>query len=83
MNVSARAGGLALRIAQGEGIRSDLEWEAEIKSIVESCRGMGGTLEAIGHVLQACLSAEILTAKYVSFLPRLRCIHCVLHLDLI
>ncbi|OCB90971.1 hypothetical protein A7U60_g1779 [Sanghuangporus baumii] len=63
VNVSARAGGLALRIANGEGSRTDLEWEEEVKSIVDACRGMGGTLEAIGHILQACLSNEILTAK--------------------
>ncbi|KAL5519652.1 hypothetical protein ACEPAH_1335 [Sanghuangporus vaninii] len=63
VNVSARAGGLALRIAHGEGSRTDLEWEEEVKSVVEACQGMGGTLEAIGHVLQACLSNEILTAK--------------------
>ena len=64
VNVSARAGGLALRIAQGEDARTDLAWEAEVSSVVEACKGMGGTLEAIGHILQACLSSEILTAKY-------------------
>ncbi|EJC98575.1 uncharacterized protein FOMMEDRAFT_95808 [Fomitiporia mediterranea MF3/22] len=63
VNVSARAGGLALRIANGEGARTDLIWEAEVRSVVDACRGMGGTLEAIGHVLAACLSPEILAAK--------------------
>lgn len=65
VNVAARAGGLALRIAQGENSRTDLAWEDEVFSIVEACRGMGGTLEAIGHILQASISTEILAAKYV------------------
>lgn len=33
--------------------------------VVEMCRGMGGTLEALGHVLHACITEEILSAKYV------------------
>ena len=63
MNVSARIGSLALRIAQGECLRTDIEWEAEVQKVVASCKGMGGTLEAIGYVLQACTASEILTAK--------------------
>ncbi|KAH8111978.1 hypothetical protein DFH11DRAFT_1512413 [Phellopilus nigrolimitatus] len=63
VNVSARASHLALRIACGEGDRADLIWEEEVAAVVEACKGMGGTLEAIGHVLQACISPEILTAK--------------------
>ncbi|KDQ51183.1 hypothetical protein JAAARDRAFT_41451 [Jaapia argillacea MUCL 33604] len=31
--------------------------------VVSACPGGGGTLQAIGHVLEACLSAEILKAK--------------------
>ncbi|KAI0937484.1 hypothetical protein AcV5_005386 [Taiwanofungus camphoratus] len=31
--------------------------------IVKVCRGMGGTLEAVGHVIEACLTPEILRAK--------------------
>ncbi|CDO77305.1 hypothetical protein BN946_scf184753.g55 [Trametes cinnabarina] len=31
--------------------------------VVKMCRGMGGSLEAVGHVLEACLTAEILKAK--------------------
>ena len=63
VNVSARIGSLALRIAEGECLRTDIEWEAEVQKVVASCKGMGGTLEAIGYVLQACTASEILTAK--------------------
>lgn len=63
--MSARTGSLALRIAQGEGSRTDLQWEGEVRKVVESCKGMGSTLESIGFILQACVSAEIMTAKYV------------------
>ncbi|RDX44285.1 hypothetical protein OH76DRAFT_1359850 [Lentinus brumalis] len=31
--------------------------------VIELCHGMGGTLEAIGQVLQACFTPEILKAK--------------------
>lgn len=65
VNVAARTGSLALRIAQGEGSRTDLQWEGEVRKVVESCKGMGSTLESIGFILQACASAEIMTAKYV------------------
>jgi hypothetical protein len=42
------------------------------EEVVKECCGMGGTLEAIGQVIEACLSREILKAKcvrphYVSF----------------
>ncbi len=33
--------------------------------VIELCHGMGGTLEAIGQVLEACFTPEILKAKYV------------------
>ncbi|OSD01133.1 hypothetical protein PYCCODRAFT_1468829 [Trametes coccinea BRFM310] len=31
--------------------------------VVKMCRGIGGSLEAVAHVLEACLTAEILKAK--------------------
>lgn len=67
VNVSARTGLFLLRIASGEwsGGTMSLELEREVSSLVEACKGMGGTLEAMGHVLQACVSPEILSAKYV------------------
>lgn len=33
----------------------------------EVCRGLGGTLEAVGHLVEACFSEEIIKAKSVSF----------------
>lgn len=43
--------------------------------VVNECEGLGGTLQAVGAVLGACLSKEFLVAKYVSsllsFLDRL------------
>ncbi|KAI5120577.1 hypothetical protein M0805_002527 [Coniferiporia weirii] len=63
VNVSARASHIALRIANGQNDRADLVWEAEVSEVVEACKNVGGTLEAVGHILQACMSSEILTAK--------------------
>ena len=37
------------------------------KEVALECRGMGGTLEAIGQVIEACLSDEIIKSKYVLF----------------
>lgn len=65
VNVSARTSHLALRIAAGEGIRRvrDPAWEEEVTEIIEGCRGMGGTMEAVARVLQASVAKEIVTAK--------------------
>ena len=41
-----------------------VEMEDEISAIYDASRGMGGTLEAVAHVLKACITKEILTAKY-------------------
>ena len=64
VNISARAGEMALRIAQGEAGMNFVEMEDEISAIYDASRGMGGTLEAVAHVLKACITKEILTAKY-------------------
>ncbi|KAI0696886.1 hypothetical protein C8T65DRAFT_615130 [Cerioporus squamosus] len=37
--------------------------EARGAEVIKLCRGMGGTLEAIGQVLEACFTPEILKAK--------------------
>ena len=50
------------RDAGGMGLGLSVE-DGETMGVVESCRGMGGTLEAVGHVLHACVSSEILSAK--------------------
>ncbi len=47
--------------------------EARGKEVLKACRGMGGTLEAIGQVLEACFTPEILKSKYVSS-PRRYCV---------
>lgn len=62
---SARASHLALRIAMGEGVRRarDPEWEEEVGEVVDGCRGMGGTMEAVARVLQASVAKEIVTVK--------------------
>ncbi|TBU25863.1 hypothetical protein BD311DRAFT_867198 [Dichomitus squalens] len=41
----------------------DEELEARGMEVVKACRGMGGTLEAIGQVVEACLTPEILKSK--------------------
>ena len=35
----------------------------EATRIAKACRGMGGTLEAVGHLLEALISGEIIPAK--------------------
>ena len=45
----------------------DLQYERDMVDegvrIAQACKGMGGTLEAVGQVLLACLTPEILVAK--------------------
>jgi hypothetical protein len=66
------------RVRGGEGM--DVDGESESggggldeetrkmgKEVALECRGMGGTLEAIGQVIEACLSDEIIKSKYVLF----------------
>ena len=36
------------------------------RQVARECQGMGGTLEAVGQVIEACLSDEILKSKYVA-----------------
>jgi hypothetical protein len=31
--------------------------------VVKACQGMGGTLEGVGEILDACLSSEVIKAK--------------------
>ncbi|KAI0321192.1 hypothetical protein OF83DRAFT_1161926 [Amylostereum chailletii] len=61
VGAAARAGEVLLRIGLGEDVGAELEETG--REAVEGCRGMGGTLEAMGHVLEACLSPEILKSK--------------------
>ena len=64
VGVAARAGLAVLKIGGMPVRKGGGMDDGEMMGVVESCRGMGGTLEAVGHVLHACLSREILTAKY-------------------
>lgn len=62
VRVASRAGEVVLRI----GMQMNKEETARLGvDVVRDCKGMGGTLEAIGQVIQACLSTEILKAKCV------------------
>jgi hypothetical protein len=74
VNVSARAGELWLRVGLANELADesarDREMEALRKGgmeVVNECEGLGGTLQAVGAVLGACLSKEFLVAKYVFF----------------
>jgi hypothetical protein len=71
VNVSARAGELWLRIGIASMIEDEIEWTKEMQvlrkevvTIARECEGLGGTLQAVGAVLTACLSKEFLVAKY-------------------
>jgi hypothetical protein len=71
----------------GEGDEDSEEWEeeeeeSELKAeemvvremgaeVVKECRGLGGTLESVAEVLEACLSSEVLKAKYVFLLTNI------------
>jgi hypothetical protein len=62
IRVASRAGEVALRI----GLQMDKQETVQMgEDVVRESKGMGGTLEAIGQVTLACLSDEILKAKYV------------------
>jgi hypothetical protein len=72
VRVGARAGEVALRIGLARAAASaggglDEETKEMGKAVVLECRGVGvgGTLQAIGRMIEACLSDEILKSKYV------------------
>lgn len=71
INVSARAGELWLKIGlAGELVDiNEREWEMEAlrktsSDVIKECAGLGGTLQAVGEVLAACLAKEFLVTKY-------------------
>jgi hypothetical protein len=73
VHVSARAGALWLRVGlAGEDpdeagyARAMTALRREGADVVRACAGLGGTLAAVGAVLDACLATEFLAAKYVS-----------------
>ena len=73
VNVSAKAGELWLRIGLASMIDDEMEYGKEMEvlrkegvNISKKCEGLGGTLQAVGAVLTACLSKEFLVTKYAS-----------------
>lgn len=56
----------AMDVDEGDGAEPGLsEGEREeVRSVADSCRGMGGALEGVGELLEACASSEIVRAKY-------------------
>ncbi|KAG7100224.1 hypothetical protein E1B28_001999 [Marasmius oreades] len=56
----------AMQVDVEDGDDDDCSWEEVERmglEVVESCKGMGGTLSSIGRVIEACLTDEILKAK--------------------
>jgi hypothetical protein len=60
VHVASTAGEVALRM--GLQMKDQLTRQMG-EDIISDCMGMGGTLEAIGQVIQACMSSEIIKAK--------------------
>jgi len=76
VRVSVWAREIALRIGKvcvdgveegGEGVL-DEEMISMGKEVADECRLMGGTLQAVGEMIKACLNDEIIKSKYVPFL---------------
>ncbi|TFK32119.1 hypothetical protein BDQ12DRAFT_617655 [Crucibulum laeve] len=72
VNTAARAGELWARIgvlrARADAGSDEMEKELATLStagvgVIKECEGLGGTLQAVGEVLQACLTTEFLKAK--------------------
>jgi hypothetical protein len=62
--VAARAGEVAIAIGlRAREAELDDETIAKGSEVAKSCRGMGSTLEAIGRIIESCLSKEIIKAK--------------------
>lgn len=65
VNLSARAGRILLKLGMEE-TDEDADEEAEEEErqhVIDACKRVGGTLEAVSHVLEACLSSEIMKSK--------------------
>lgn len=65
IRVAAEAGevGLRLGLARQKNIPISEELRQRGKEISQECRSLSGTLEAVGRVLDACLTDEIVLAK--------------------
>ena len=66
IHAAALAGGVLLRIGLAH-VEEESELPEELiatgHAAAKECRGMGGTLEATGRIVEACLAEEILRSK--------------------
>jgi hypothetical protein len=71
VEIAAKAGGMALEIGRncGAGEKEVEEMRKRGMEVVKACSGMGGTLECVGTIMEACLVDEILRAKCFLFFP--------------
>lgn len=75
MRLSAQAGEAVILLGSESGkeneaesaLEGHMDWK-EAMGIAKACRTMGGTLEAVGQVIEALVSPEILRAKWVVYL---------------
>ncbi|KAF8589090.1 hypothetical protein K439DRAFT_1333586 [Ramaria rubella] len=67
VRVAAQAGEVGLRIGMARTQRNDQTVNDKFRKwgrdVAKECRALGGTLEAVGRVLEACLTEEIVLAK--------------------
>ena len=75
MRLSAQAGEAVILLGSESGKENEAESaleghmdRKEAMGIAKACRTMGGTLEAVGQVIEALVSPEILRAKWVVYL---------------
>lgn len=67
--MAARAGLVGLRIGgrggdEGNGREREKEETKRIgMEVARACEGLGGTMRAVGKVIEGCLAKEMLTAK--------------------
>jgi hypothetical protein len=68
IRVAASAGEIGLHIGLARQKRSPISTNLRRRGmeVAQECRLLKGTLEAVGRVLEACLSDEIILAKYVA-----------------
>ena len=67
VRVAAQAGEVGLRIGMARGYTGGQIVDDNFKKwgsdVAKECRTLGGTLEAVGRVIEACLTEEIVLSK--------------------
>ena len=67
VRVAAQAGEVGLRIGMArENVERNIiddKFKKWGRNVAKECRALGGTLEVVGHVLEGCLTEEIVLAK--------------------